>query len=1308
MERSPHDAQREERLNEILAQYLIAVQEERVLDRHALLTQHPDLTEELIAFFADQDRLDRATVPLHELLEAMPPGASQIEKTRIPNASTVLPVTVPSADRPDIATLQEIARGGMGVVYRGRDNTLHRDLAVKVLREEYRSRPEMVRRFVEEAQICGQLTHPGVVAVYELGLLADGRPYFTMKLIEGQTLAALLAARRDPREDLPRFLAVFEQVAQTISYAHARGVVHRDLKPANIMVSAFGEVQVMDWGMAKVSKRCRTDCAESTQNAQVRTVRSELAGDSSQMGAVLGTLAYMSPEQACGQVDLLDERVDVFGLGAILCVILTGEPPYRETTRAEVHQQAAGGDLADAFARLDAYGADQELIGLAKACLAPDRAHRLRHPGEVARAVTTYRAAVQERLRSAELEGAAARARARAERRARLWTVGAALASLLLLAVGGATAWHLRQQEVERHHDVEAALKQVSERREKGDWGGAWAALQRAEGRLAGADQGTLAERVRTARKELETLAILDTARLQDAVDGVRSPPSHHGEDEPYRKAFNRRVDELYQKAFAGYGLEVGRMEPQKAARRIRELPLREPFVDALDHWAYVVTEERRRDWLREVASLADSDPWRHELRAALRRCDWGKVIQCAQQPGVDEKSTPSLMLLTHALNQARRPQLLLELLRGAQRRRPSDFWLTFTLGSACDDAGQREEAIWYYTAARALRPDSTLALCTLGNALVVRGKFTEAEAAYREAIHIKPDDPYAHFFLGYVLQAEGQPDRAVAARKEALRLKPEDPSMYYGLGWIFHAQGKSAEAINAYRTAIRFDGKYAEAYCGLSIALYDLGKWPEALEASKKAIALNPELPEAHLGLGVVLQCQGKLAQAVAALRDAIRLNPNDPHAHHALGDALHDLGKWAEAEKAYREALRLKPTDTEAHYKLGNTLADLGEAPEAIAALKEAIRLRPHFPEALFSLGNVLLTQSKLSEAVTAYPETTTGESFPSSLNLPRGICCFDIVNRGRLSEAEAAYRGALRLRPDFPEAWHRLGYLLHAQDRLPEAVTAYREAIRLNPEEAEIHYLLGQALLNQGEWQDATVAFKEASRLRPDWSDPRLALGAALRGLGQYIEARDAYRREYELRRYQASRTSPSRAALDLAERLAILEANLSGFLQSRRRPAGIAESLDLASICFYTGMPVEAYRFYREAFAADPGTAADVRNGCRYHAACAAALVAINQGEEARTLFDRERALLRGHALQWLRADLEAWGRLIERGSIESRQKARERLHYAQRDRNLAGVRHPWSLLRLPASERHQWQKLWADVAALLKKAAKTRT
>ena len=231
----------------------------------------------------------------------------------------------------------------MGAVFKGRDPDLGRDLAVKVLLDAHKDKPELVRRFVEEAQIGGQLQHPGVVLVYELGNFGDCRPNFTMKLVKGQTLSELLSERKSPVDDLPKFLAIFQQICQTMAYAHARDVIHRDLKPSNVMVGSFGEVQVMDWGLAKVLPRggvvddAAADRAPANQTVIAARVDSD--SDLSQSGSVMGTPAYMAPEQARGEIELVDERADVFALGSILCEILTGRPAFVGRNSGEIHRK---------------------------------------------------------------------------------------------------------------------------------------------------------------------------------------------------------------------------------------------------------------------------------------------------------------------------------------------------------------------------------------------------------------------------------------------------------------------------------------------------------------------------------------------------------------------------------------------------------------------------------------------------------------------------------------------------------------------------------------------------------------------------------------------------------------------------------------------------------------------------------------------------------------------------------------------------------------------------------------------------------
>src|SRR4051812_45824775 len=199
-----------------------------------------------------------------------------------PNATTG---TAPASSRtaaPAAGTARyvlggEIARGGMGVVYRATDVTLGREVAVKVLLEQYGPESGVARRFADEARITGQLQHPAIPPVHDLGILPDGRPFLAMKLIKGQTLEELLKDRTDPSADRGRFVAAFEAVCQAVAYAHAHDVVHRDLKPANVMVGSFGEVQVMDWGLAKVLTDGRespdADPDETVGGSAIRSTR---------------------------------------------------------------------------------------------------------------------------------------------------------------------------------------------------------------------------------------------------------------------------------------------------------------------------------------------------------------------------------------------------------------------------------------------------------------------------------------------------------------------------------------------------------------------------------------------------------------------------------------------------------------------------------------------------------------------------------------------------------------------------------------------------------------------------------------------------------------------------------------------------------------------------------------------------------------------------------------------------------------------------------------------------------------------------
>ncbi len=350
----------------------------------------------------------------------------------------------PPANLPGYELIDEIGHGGMGVVYRARDAALDRDVAVKLLSERYPPDSVPAERFVSEARITGQLQHPGIPAVHQVGALADGRPFLAMKLIKGSTLETILKQRTNPSADRGRLLAIFEAVCQAVGYAHAHRVIHRDLKPANVMVGAFGEVQVMDWGLAKAlgEKMLATEDAQAAEQTRAWTEVSPTpeTGSHTHAGSMVGTPAFIPPEQAIGQIDQVNERSDVFGLGALLAVILTGKPPYVGETFESVRVQAVRGRLEGCFAGLDACGAEPELVALCKQCLAFEPGDRPADAGAVAQAVAGLRAAADERARRAELErvrveGEQATAAARSAAQARVARLFKRFASGLAVAL---------------------------------------------------------------------------------------------------------------------------------------------------------------------------------------------------------------------------------------------------------------------------------------------------------------------------------------------------------------------------------------------------------------------------------------------------------------------------------------------------------------------------------------------------------------------------------------------------------------------------------------------------------------------------------------------------------------------------------------------------------------------------------------------------------------------------------------------------------------------------------------------------------
>ncbi len=1300
-------------------------------------------------------------------------GPLQPPRLREADAQTAQTVQAKSDERPRSenagARYQvsgEIARGGMGAILRGRDIDLGRDLAVKVLLERYVDRPDMARRFVEEAQIGGQLQHPGVVPIYDIGRFGS-QPFFTMKLVKGQTLAALLCERCEPAADRPRFLSIALQVAHTLAYAHARGVIHRDLKPANIMVGSFGEVQVMDWGLAKVLAANGIEDQEKAGEAHqeqenvttVRTARSSGSfgsfGTDTEAGSVLGTPAYMAPEQASGDIANLDRRADVFGFGAILCEILTGQPPYLGRSAEEVRRKAANGDLADARERLKDCGADAELINLTRACLAPEAVDRPKDAQEVAEALTAHLDGVQDRLRKAELAEAEAKTKAVEEAKRRRLTLVLASTVLLAMALGGGGLLWVKVERDARQialsRDVNEALNKATVLREQAKAvtaGGAALfaqAREQAQRALAlvenGPAESALVAQVKRLQNELDQeeddralVAALDTARLAQAE-------TVSGENRFARE----RAIPLFREAFRAYRLAAGKGDPAAAVARIRErpAPVREALLAALDEWDDLADNpiyrinEPHREWLRAVLEAAEpGDGWSGQVRTARRESDVAKrraaLDALAEAADVRKIPARALTRLAGKLGPAQQAKLL----RRAQEQYPADFWLNHDLGWALQTVTppENDAAVRFLTAAVALRPASPGCYVNLGIALRGQGHIDEAIACYQRALELDPNYSAAHTGLSHALFVGGQIEPAIVSLRKAIELAPEntwalsglgailcdykrdydgaleyfrkalelEPDIaghHYNLGNALVGKRRLDEAIASFRRATELDPNLASAHMKLGSALRDKGRAGEAIASSRKAALLDPRSAEAHYNLGNALRDNGQIDEAIASFHKAIELDPKFARAHYALGNALRDNGQIDEAIASFHRAIECDPKHAESHVNLGALLCDFKrDYAGAIASFRKGIALEPKLVVAHFNLGHALEANGQINEAIASFREAIELDPTSAKIRVSLGAILCDV--KRDYDAAIVCFEKAIELDPRIAQAHGDLGVALNAKGQVQAAMASFQKAIELDPKDANFHDWVAYLKLTHGDPAGALPVAETAAKLERNSAQIQLNLGRARAGTGDPDGAVAAFS--------EALRLDPNneyaRAARTEAQRDRDLLLRLPDIAAGNAEPKTAREGCRLATLCalqrkrYTTGV-----RLFEAAFATDPNLAENMKVAHRYNAACLAALAAAGADEESAKLDDNERARLRKQALTWLRADLAVWSKQLERGQGSDHADGRSALRRWQQDSDLASIRDEAALARLRPDDRTAFTEFWADVAALLKKA-----
>jgi eukaryotic-like serine/threonine-protein kinase len=966
---------------------------------------------------------------------------------------------VPLRERPGTVIgpyklLQQIGEGGMGTVFLAEQtHPVQRKVALKVIKAGMDSR-QVIARFEAERQALAMMDHVNIARVLDAGATESGRPYFVMELVHGMPITKYCDDNRlTPRERLELFVPV----CQAIQHAHQKGIIHRDVKPSNVMVTLYdGQPvpKVIDFGVAKATEQKLTERTLFTQ-----------------YGAMVGTLEYMSPEQAEMSALGVDTRSDIYSLGVLLYELLTGNTPLthkrmKEAAYAEILRMIKEEEpprpstrLTDSGEALASISAQRhmepakltklvrgELDWIVMKALEKDRTRRYE-------TANGFAADVQRYLADEPVLACPPSAGYRLRKFARRNKAGLATATALGLAVlvaVGSLGWGVRDRAAHRASisgQVEHALAEVDERHRQGRLSEAIQAAHKAVGLAEAGGPADLRARAQVVLNELELVAELSEVRNQ--------APDQSGAvtDADYAGAFHR------------HGLDVEDLRPAEAADQLADRPTAVELAAALDHWAGVLRRHPalgadRWKHLVAVARAADPDPWRNRLRAAAGQKEARLPGELAAADETFGQPVTSLALLGRALAEGGDRVGAIAFLRRAQREHPGDFHLAGDLAALLVklDPTARDDAVRFCTAAVAIRPDSPSARSRLAFALTRDGRPDDAIAECRTALALKPGFATAHINLGVALMHKKLYDAAIAEHREALRLQPDSGMAHTNLGQALRAKGLHDEAIAEYRAAIAAEPDNHLAHNNLGAILCDVRRdYDAAIERFREAIRLEPGFPHAYKNLGIALSKKGAHDQAIPEFEQAIRLKPDYAHAFNGLGAAYLSQNRFDEAAGAFRKAVLLE-LEPGFYCNLAAAVEGQGMPDQALVVLREAYRLDPRYPQA----------RDRLPRALDRRAWELANGADPSGGDRKRAI--------------ELAAE-AVRIAPDHAGYSYTLGVAHYRAGNWTAAIEAHRSTLRLrrpgSPETGFTELYLALAHWKRGDRAEARQWFDQADQ-------------------------------------------------------------------------------------------------------------------------------------------------------------------------------------------------------------------------------------
>jgi tetratricopeptide (TPR) repeat protein len=525
------------------------------------------------------------------------------------------------------------------------------------------------------------------------------------------------------------------------------------------------------------------------------------------------------------------------------------------------------------------------------------------------------------------------------------------------------------------------------------------------------------------------------------------------------------------------------------------------------------------------------------------------------------------------------------------------------------------------------------------------------------------------------VLERQGKLDEAAACYRKAIDLDPKDANALSSLGWLLQRQGKRDEAAALHRKALEIDPN--------TRGLQRRGEAVAGGRVSAQEVAAVPQTPASDV------QSPRNSQEAAPLVSKPVEKKLNDADVRNHRAAMLERQGNWEAAAALYRNVLDANPMDAAARNRLAELLARQGKPDEA-AALYD--KFTSDKSTALNNLGWVLDRDGKPDAAAALYRKAL--ESDPKNSKAFANLCNV-LVRQGKSGEAAALCRKAIEADPQNPDAYFNFAVGLSFEGRLGDAAALYRKAIEVDPKNVGARANLADALIRQGKAEEAETHCRRALELHPRDRVALTNLAEAALALGNYVEARQAARQALSV----TPSNSPDRAETEQALRQAGVGERLAAVLRGDDHPNSGAEDVDFAGLCRYQWRLADAVRLFTSAFAADPGLAADLAAGHRYHAACAAALAACGTGKGAPGPDDPERARLHRAAREWLRADLALRVRQLASGPAEKAEAATQLRHWLSND-DLARVRDSTGPTQPRESERKEWEAFWAEVKAVL--------